>query len=168
MLSLAISRSLKCLQIQEYCYSFVTFCDAMLSSTSESLVTTFCFCEEGCACSSLDHCVKYCAIDYYACKLLTTEIMPQYISVVLHIFLYQRPCKKQRKLAPNALEFVQKLWFTQVNSTYVFVNWSSFQVADGYLVKYTASIIGLSVFAAPFYFSKEVWLVPCYLHHFIG
>lgn len=29
------------------------------------------------------------------------------------------------------------------------------QVADGYLVKYTASIVGLSVFAAPFYFSKQ-------------
>lgn len=29
------------------------------------------------------------------------------------------------------------------------------QVADGYLVKYTASIVGLCVFAAPFYFSKQ-------------
>lgn len=29
------------------------------------------------------------------------------------------------------------------------------QVADGYLVKYTATIVGLCIFAAPFYFSKK-------------
>lgn len=52
-------------------------------------------------------------------------------------------------------------WIIEKILCIIFLN--TMQVADGFTIKYTASVIGLLVYAAPLYYSKEVSLTAVIL-----